>query len=125
MNDLNKILNKLKIENNIWIIYLIIIGISFYSNSIEAKYYKYNDKNAKEKYQELNILIFSVALVVYCYFFKDGYDTVKNLSIFDNKKKRLYNNLSLLASTLILLSGIIFLYIAIFDTDLNTELAFS
>ena len=125
MNNINEILKKISIENNIWVIYLIIIGLSFYSNYFEKKYYIYNDLDAKQKYRNLTILIFSIALVVYCYFFKDSYDSVKNISIFDDKKKKNLNELSLLASSLILVSGIIFFYIAIFDTNLDTELAFS
>ncbi|MBQ2639940.1 MAG: hypothetical protein IJF92_04165 [Bacilli bacterium] len=125
MTETNEILKKINIENNIWIIYLIIIGLSFYSNAIEKNYYIYNDLCAKEKYRILNIIIFSIALVVYCYFFKDSYDSVKNINIFDNKKKKTFKELSFLASTLILISGVILLYIAIFDTNLDTELAFS
>lgn len=125
MTDVNEILKKINIENNIWIVYLIIIALSFYSNSFEKKYYIFNDLDAKEKYRKLNILIFSMALIVYCYFFKDGYDSVQNMSISCDKKKKTLNELNLLASTLILISGIIFIYIAIVDTNLDTELAFS
>lgn len=125
MNDINEILDKLKIEDNIWIIYLIIIGLSFYSNKIEKNYYLYNDLKSKDKYRKLNILIFSIAIVVYAYFFQDGFNSLINLKNCSDKNKVFFNNASFVASTLILISGAIFLYIAIFDTNLDTELAFS
>ena len=50
---------------------------------------------------------------------------MKNLKTTDSKRKKDLNQLSLLGSTLILLSGIIFLYIAITDTELNVEIAFN
>ena len=125
MNDVNEILEKLKIEENIWIIYLIIIGFSFYSNSVERKYYLYNDLESKNKYRKINIMIFSIAVVVYCYFFKDSYDGVKSLKSWDDKSKIFFNKASLTASTLILVAGAILLYIAIFDVNLDTELAFN
>lgn len=125
MNDTYKILKKIKIEEYIWVVYLVIIGLSFYSNYIEKIYYTTNNIYAKEKYRNLTILIFSIALLVYIYFFVDSYRDVKNLNYFDNPKKIFFNNASLTASTLILISGIIFLFIAIYDTELEVELAFS
>ena len=125
MNDVNGILEKLNVEENIWYIYLIIIFLSFYSNKVERKYYLYKDLNSKKKYRSLNILIFSIAVVVYTYFFKDGYDEIINLKNCDDNNKVFFNKASFIASTLILISGIIFLYIAVYDTNLDTELAFS
>ena len=57
MNEKREILKKLKVEEDIWFIYLLIIGLSFYSNSVERKYYINNDLEAKEKYRKINILI--------------------------------------------------------------------
>ncbi|MBE6157386.1 MAG: hypothetical protein E7160_01175 [Firmicutes bacterium] len=125
MSDVNNILGKLKIEENIWIIYLIIIFLSFVSNKFEKKYYIFNDNNSKENYRNFNILIFSIALVIYGYFFKDGYDSLANLKSCTDKNKLFFNRASFTASTLILIAGTIFLYIAINDINLDTELAFS
>lgn len=120
-----EILKKIQTEEYIWIVYLVIIGLSFYANNIEKKYYQYNDLKAKEKYRRLSILIFTIALVVYIYFFQDSYRDVKNLKPWDSYSKRFFNNANLTASTLILIAGVILLFVAIFDTDLETELAFS
>ncbi len=125
MNKNEEILRTLKIEEYIWVIYLIIIGLSFYSNNVERKYYQKHDLKAKEEYRMLNILIFSIALGVYYYFFQDGYKSVKNLTPWDSDSKKFFNKASFTASSLILISGCIFLFIAIFDANLETELAFS
>lgn len=125
MNEKREILKKLKVEEDIWLIYLLIIGLSFYSNSVERKYYINNDLDAKEKYRKINILIFLIALIIYIYFFNDSYNDIKNLSSSDSYDKRFFNKASFTASTLILISGAILLFIAIYDENLSTELAFS
>lgn len=125
MNEKREILKKLKVEEDIWLIYLLIIGLSFYSNSVERKYYINNDLEAKEKYRKINILIFLIALLIYIYFFNDSYNDIKNLSSSDSYDKRFFNKASFTASTLILISGAILLFIAIYDENLSTELAFS
>lgn len=125
MNEKYDRLNDIKIENNIWLLYLIIIGLSYLSNSFEAKYFLYNDQEAKEKYRKLTITIFSVVAVVYCYFAKDALDNMKNLKPWDPKKKKTLTKLNALASSLILIAGLIFIYIAVVDEELNIELAFN
>ena len=48
-----------------------------------------------------------------------------NLNISDTYNKKFFNKANLTASTLILIAGTILLFIAIFDIELDTELAFS
>ena len=125
MNNNMDILKIIDIENNIWIIYFILIGLSFWANSYEKKYYIYNDLKSKEKYRQINTLVFSIALVVYNYFFTSNYNDYKNLKQSDSSRKKFLNEINYLASLLILVAGTIFLFISIFDTDLDTEIAFS
>lgn len=125
MNDKLDRLNDIKIENFIWIIYLIIIALSYYANSKEKQYFLYNDKQSKKEYQNLLILIFTILLFIYYYFAKDGYDDLKRLNRMDNEKKYLLHYASFIASLLILISGIIFLIIAILDEEIDVELAFN
>ena len=125
MNEKYGLLKQLKIEDIIWIIYIGIIILCLYSNTLERDYILNNNINSKDKYRKINIFVFSIAVIVYLYFFKESYKTINNLKFTDNKKKRNLNELSFLASTLILISGITFLYIAIVDKDLDVELAFN
>lgn len=124
-DELNKRLKQLKVEDFIWIIYIGIIIFSLYSNSLERKYFLYNDQRSKEKYRKIMIGIFVILVVVYAYFFKDSLDDVKSLRPYEQPKVKNLTKFSLLGSFLILLSGIIFLYIAIADENIDVELAFN
>ena len=123
--DLKEKLNELKIEDYIWLIYIGIIFFSWYSNSLERKYFIFKDEESKRKYRTIMIVIFSILIVVYLYFLKDSYSSLKKINPFDPKKKKDLVFLSFFASLLIFISGLIFLYIAINDEDLNVELAFN
>lgn len=118
-------LKDIKTENFIWIIYIGIIVLSWYANSKEEKFILYDDEISKKQYQNLMILIFSILVIIYYYFTVDSYDDLKKLNIFDSNKKRNLTYASFTGSLLILISGIIFLIIAILDDDIDTEIAFN
>lgn len=124
-NELNDKLKQLKIEEFIWIIYIGIIALSFYSNKLEKNYFIYNDLNSKEKYRKTMIFIFSILILVYLYFVKDSYDDYKKLKENDSIKKKNLTYLSFIGSLLIAVSGFIFLYIAYMDQNIDVELAFN
>lgn len=124
-DELSKKLNQLKTEDFIWVIYVIIIIISWYSNTLERKYFVYNDLKSRDKYRKVMIFIFSILIIVYLYFLKDSFDDIKNLSYYDTEEKRSLTYLSFIASLLIAISGFIFLYIAIKDEEIDVELAFN
>lgn len=123
--ELNDKLKQIKIEDYIWVIYIGIIFLSWYSNSLERDYYIFNDLLSKEKYRQTLITIFSILLVVYFYFLKGSINDINNLKKTDSDKKKYLIYLSFIASLLIFISGIIFLYIAYKDKDINVELAFN
>ena len=124
-NEIEDKLKQIRIEDFIWVIYIGIISLSYYSNYLEKKYYVNGDLYSKDKYRNIIILIFSILLIVYFYFLYDSYKSVSELNVFDSEKKKRLVYLSFLASLLIFISGAIFLYIAVSDTDLNVELAFN
>lgn len=125
MDDINDKLREIRNEDIIWIIYLGIIFLSFYSNYLEKKYYLFKDIISKEKYQKIMIFIFAVLIIIYLYFLKDSIDSFKNLKETDSNTKKELVTLSLIASTLIFISGAIFLYCAIKNDNLDVELAFN
>lgn len=125
MNDKLDRLEDIKIENFIWVIYIGIIILSWYANSKEKKFILYNDEKSKEEYQGLLILIFSILLFVYYYFTKDSYGDLKKLNYYDTDKKKILTYASFTGSLLILISGVIFLIIAITDDNIDTEIAFN
>lgn len=117
-------LREINNEDIIWVIYLGIIFLSFYSNNLERKYYTENNKTAKDKYQKIMIFIFAVLFIVYLYFLKSSIDSMKKLKPSDSSKKKELVILSFIASFLIVISGFLYLYIAITDNNLDVELAF-
>lgn len=124
MKNKEEILRTIEIENYIWIIYLVIIFLSFMANKEEVNYFINNDMQSKSNYRKLIIIIFSIALGIYYYFFVSGYKTYKSLSPYDTESKKFFETINFIANILILISGVIFLFIAIFDKELETEIAF-
>ncbi len=125
MNEDLSRLKDIKIENYIWIIYIGIIVLSWYANSKEKDFIINKNENSKKEYQALMILIFTILLFIYYYFTIDSYDDVKELIPLDSKKKNILRYASFVGSFLILISGIIFLIIAILDDNIDTEIAFN
>lgn len=121
----SEIIKEIETENFVWVIYLFIIGLSFLANKFEKDYYINGNIDDKEKYRIINIFIFSVVLVIYIYFFKENIKSVNKLNCNDSYEKIMFNKLNLLATSLIVIAGIIYLYIAIKDKNLETEIAFN
>ena len=124
-DDIKNRIKEIENEDIIWIIYIGIIILSFYSNNLEKKYFLYNDINSKEKYQKILVFIFCILILVYIYFLKDSIDSIKSLKKTDSKEKKTLTYLSFLASLLIAISGFIYLYIALNDKNIEIELAFN
>ena len=124
-SDLDSKLKSIDTEDLIWVIYLGIIIFSWYSNSLERKYFLFNDLKSKDKYRDTLILIFSILLVVYTYFLKSSIRDVKNIKPYDSLKKKRLVYLSFYASLLITISGFLLLYIAYNDDSVDVEIAFN
>lgn len=124
-NELNEKLKQINIEDYIWIVYLGIILLSWYGNSFERKYYINKDQISKTKYQNITILIFSILIIVYFYFLKSSISDIKNIKPYYSQKKKDLIYLSFIGSLLVTLSGVIFLFIAITDNNLDVEIAFN
>ncbi len=125
MEDLERKLKQLDIEDFIWIIYIFIILASWFANSLERDYFITNNKESKKEYQNIMIFIFSILVIVYFYFLSDSYNDIKSFKSTDFPKSKFLNILSFIGSLLIAISGLIYLYIAINDDELNVELAFN
>ena len=123
--ELEEKLKEINIEDFIWLVYIFIIFMSWYSNSLERKYFIYKDEKSKDQYRCLVVMIFTILLIVYLYFVKSAWNSYKNLKDSPDLKTRELATLSLLASVLIAISGAIFLYIALRDEDLKIEVAFN
>ena len=118
-------LKQIKTEDIIWFVYIGIIFLSWYANFLETDYYQNKSLESKKKYQSIMIIIFSILLIVYGYFLKSSFSDMQNLKVSDSDKKKVLVYASFLGSLLIFISGIIFLSIAIYDDNLDVEIAFN
>ena len=124
-SELCRKFKQLRNEEIVWIIYIGIIVMSFYSNFLERRYFFDNDFLSGERYRKVMISIFSILVVVYLYFLKDSYDDFRNLSLYDSDERKRLVTLSFIASLFIAISGFIFLYISFVDKQFDVELAFN
>lgn len=125
MEDKLDKLKEIKDENIVWIIYIGIIILSYYANSKEVKYILYNDEKSRRKYQNTMILIFTILIIIYYHFTKSSYENIKKLNINDSEKKKILTFASYIGAILVLISGIIFLTIAVLDEEIEVEIAFN
>lgn len=111
-NKLYGDLNRIRREDFIWGVYLIVILMALVSNYFEKQYVMYKDNFSRKRYVYINRIIFTTLLFVYIYFVIDGYNQVSKLNINDNKRKINNTFLSYTGSVVNLIGGIIFLYVA-------------
>ncbi len=124
-SNIEERLKELKIEDFIWFVYIGIIFMSWYANSLERKFFTENDQSSKTKYREIMVGTFAVLIIVYGYFLISSYQSLKSIKKHTSDKQKCLIILSFVGALLIFVSGVIFLYIAIEDQDLNVELAFN
>lgn len=122
-DELNNRLKELKAEDIIWTILIILLLLSFYANHIERDYLIHNNQVSKEKYRHLQIFIFVVATLTYLYYAQEDFQDIFSLNQTDTPKKVFHTYLSFIASLAILFAGLIFIYIAVTDTELETEIS--
>ena len=121
--EILKRLKEIKIENIFFFIFIIVIIIAYYANTKEIDYFINKNETSKQEYYYITIIIFLVVVIVSgYYFYQSSKEIITNKNI-QNKKQIEYNNLEFIASTLALLAALIYLYIAITDTNIDTEIS--
>ena len=113
-NSIGVQLKSVETENLIWLIYLFIIGANFISNYFVEKYLYAMDEKYRKIVRNINILVLTIALLIYIY---SLYIRVNDLQ----KESLLYQKLILLANFTFLIGGIIFLAVEIYKSN-NPEI---
>ncbi len=116
MNDLENKLNKISNENIIWYIYIFIAIFALVSNYFESDYLKNKNHHEYIIYHDINIVILIVSILIYCYFIYNNYQNCQKQNPHTNSQSKENNDLNLIASILILIAGLIYLYTTIMDT---------
>ena len=124
IDELEERVRAIRQENFVWIIYLVVIGISYYANKLEIDYFKTNNEESAKWYRYLEILVFSIVTIIYLYFTIKDYMEVMSLSDDDSYNKKKYAYLSLISDVAVLFAAGILLYIAIDDRNIEAEIFF-
>lgn len=109
-NSIGVQLKSVENENLIWLIYLFIIGANFISNYFVEKYLYSIDEQYRKIVRNINILVLTIALLIYIYSVYVSYKDIK-------KESLLYKKLILLANFTFLIGGIIFLLVEIYKAN--------
>ena len=116
-------LKLLKKEDIIWTILIGLLILSFYANKIERDFLIHHNQKSREQYRHLQIFIFVVATLTYLFYMVYDYRDLFKLNETDSPKKIEHAYLSFIASLFIFIAGVIFIYIAVTDTELETEIS--
>lgn len=122
----DEIINRLKEfdrENFMYVIFFIILVLSYIANIIEKEYFVKRSEENKIKYYCLQIFIFTIVVLINIYYVFNSYEDVVSLSLNDNMKTKNYAYLNLVASLAALVAGGILLYIAITDKEIDAEIS--
>lgn len=122
-SELKKRINEINTENVVFLIFIILIIMSYVANSFEKKYFLYSDNSYKKIYYYIQVVIFFVVVSVNLYYVYISYLEVANLSWCSSYKKRKYAYLDYYASIFALIAGLILLYVAVDDVDIDTEIS--
>ena len=122
-SELKKRINEINTENVVFLIFIILIIMSYVANSFEKKYFLYSDNSYKKIYYYIQVVIFFVVVSVNLYYVYISYLEVANLSRCSSYKKIKYAYLDYYASIFALIAGLILLYVAIDDVDIDTEIS--
>lgn len=114
MNDLDEMLNELRNEDFIWVIYIFLSIFALVSNYFEKRYDITGNKKDKNTFRKINTAIFTVTFFIYIYFL---YLNIKNLKRLDSNSsplRKLTSNANFIAASLFFIGGTIYLLTSIF-----------
>jgi len=114
MNDLEDILNELRIEDLIWVIYIFLSIFAIVSNYFEKQYDITGNKKDKKTFRKINTTIFTITFFIYIYFLYLNIRNLKGLEIESSPLRKLTANANFIAASLFLVGGTIYLLTSIF-----------
>lgn len=121
--NINKDLEKIKLEDYIWYIYLFIVAFNLYSNYLEKQYITTGDIQARDKFRLINNTVLSVILVIYLIFLYAAFKDLKDLKHNDSAIKKRLTTLAVIAALLFVIAGAITLYVSLKKPALDDEIA--
>lgn len=123
MNNDDKRIEEIDKENIILVIFVLIIVLAYIANEIEKKYFRYGNDIDKKNYYYIQVGLFIVVVIINIYYVYNSYKTVSNLTFDMSEESKRYAYLDFVAAVIALVAGLILLYIAITDTNLESEIS--
>lgn len=122
-NELIDRFKQIDIENNIFVVFLILILLAYYANDREKDYFINGNIKDREEYYYILVFVFLITVVISGYYVYNSFIEVKKIRNDCNFRKKEFADLSFIASIFAFLASFIFLYIAIIDTEIETEIS--
>lgn len=114
-------LKEIKINDFIFVVYIVISIAAIICNNIEEDNIK-NNKESTKVITSVRTAIIIVGILIYLYFVYTSYKNFKNPNKNLSKKDKKANNYALLSSILFLIASIIVFYVNLLNT--NEEIDF-
>lgn len=114
-------LKEIKINDIIFVVYIVISIAAIICNNIEEDNIK-NNKESTKVITSIRSAIIIVGILIYLYFVYTSYKNFKNPNKNLSKKDKKANNYALLSSILFLIASIIVFYVNLLNT--NEEIDF-
>ena len=121
--NINKDLEKIKLEDYIWYIYLFLVAFNLYSNYLEKQYITTGDTQARDKFRLINNIVLSVILIIYLIFLYAAFKDITDLKHSDSVLKKRLTTLAIVAALLFVIAGAITLYVSLKKPALDNEIA--
>lgn len=102
-NNSKEILENIKKGDIIFVIFICVSIAGIIANSYEKKYHLHLDSEGNKKAHNIRMVILTISLLIYIYFFITRLRKKVNASSF-------LNNLDIFASVLFVIAGAVFLY---------------
>lgn len=109
-------LKEIKINDFIFVVYIIISIVAIICNSIEENSIKKGEEDTKVV-TSIRTAIIIVGIIIYLYFVYTSYKNFKNPNKNLSNKDKKANNYALLSSILFLVASIIVLYVNLLNTN--------
>ncbi len=111
----NDKLKDLKIDEWIWVVFIILSALNIFGDELEKDYYLHHNTTKDKTAKKIFTLTVFISFLIYCYLAYQRYQRVQIMKT--TKKDTKLEELRLFASILVVIASIIFLYYQLEDTS--------
>ena len=123
MDSFKRKLDKLNIDDFIWLIYFFIVIFSLIANSFQRKYLFTKDKRYRNNGRVITLTLLIVAFFIYFYFVLDSIDDINILRTNKDPDRKRVAMERLITTLVFLVGGALSIYTVIDDKGGDVDLA--